>query len=179
MSPMLAERLTTGFSMLLRAIHEKLRSELEAPQEARRFGTGWIAGCLALLAATSGLSMVVALRHPALFTMPELKTVRESIWFQPGVHVVLVIAYLLAALSLVLRPQKVLGISAMAITLFAAFLGSLPVETLPGEGTGVFLGLDFFVLNVLFIGFLFVPLEHFFPQQGEQSLFREEWREDL
>jgi sterol desaturase/sphingolipid hydroxylase (fatty acid hydroxylase superfamily) len=35
------------------------------------------------------------------------------------------------------------------------------------------------VLNVLFTGVLFIPIERIFPQRGEQPVFREEWREDL
>ena len=42
----------------------------------------------------------------------------------------------------------------------------------------LYFGLDFFVLNVLFTGFLFVPLERLFPQNN-QPLFRTEYREDL
>lgn len=158
----------------------KLRAELEAPGEARRFGSGWIAGTLGLLAAVTGLLMVVALRHPSLLTMPELAVVRTSSWFQPAVYAVVTAAYLLAALSLALRPEKILGVTAMTVTLAATLLGATRGETASDPtGAGVFFGLDFFVLNVLFMGFLFVPLEKLLALRPEQALFREEWREDL
>ncbi|MBL9116792.1 MAG: sterol desaturase family protein [Verrucomicrobiaceae bacterium] len=35
------------------------------------------------------------------------------------------------------------------------------------------------MLNVLFTGVLFVPLETIFPKRADQPLFRTEWREDL
>jgi hypothetical protein len=38
--------------------------------------------------------------------------------------------------------------------------------------------LDWFVLNLLFTGLLFVPLEKMFGRLN-QPLFRSEWREDL
>jgi sterol desaturase/sphingolipid hydroxylase (fatty acid hydroxylase superfamily) len=58
----------------------------------------------------------------------------------------------------------------------------------PGAGTvlpdltgghNIYFGLDFFVLNVVFGGVLFVPLERLFPKRAEQPVFRTEWREDL
>ena len=59
----------------------------------------------------------------------------------------------------------------------AGLIGSLaPVATNPG---GLYFGLDFFVLNVVLTGLLFVPLERMFPLKREQRLFRGEWREDL
>jgi sterol desaturase/sphingolipid hydroxylase (fatty acid hydroxylase superfamily) len=45
--------------------------------------------------------------------------------------------------------------------------------------TPFYLGLDFFVLRILFTGFLFIPLERIFSHRMEQHIFREEWREDL
>lgn len=160
-------------------LRQALGRELEAPRSERPFGSGWIAGTLALLAGLCALLLTLALRHPGLLTVPQLSVIRDQPWFHGVVLVLLALAYVLASLSLLLRPSKVLGYGAMAITLLASLLGSLPATTLPGEGSGLFLGLDFFVLNVLFIGFLFVPLERLFPRHAEQTLFRDEWREDL
>ena len=52
------------------------------------------------------------------------------------------------------------------------------VLSLP-DYTPLYLGLDFFILNVLFTGMIFVPIERLFPRYEEQALFRKEWREDL
>ena len=35
------------------------------------------------------------------------------------------------------------------------------------------------MLNVIFTGFLFIPVERLFARYREQPLFRSEWREDL
>src|SRR6185312_15227260 len=37
---------------------------------------------------------------------------------------------------------------------------------------------DWFVLNVIFTGILFIPVERLFAHKKHQALFREEWRED-
>jgi len=49
----------------------------------------------------------------------------------------------------------------------------------PENKTSLYFGLDFFILNVLFIGFLFIPIEKLFPAKSEQIVLRPEWEEDL
>lgn len=157
----------------------KLMRDLEAPIEARGFGTGWFAGFFALLFAVSGFSMVAALRFPALLTTPELQILRDLPGFRAAIHALLLSSYALALLSLLLRPRKVLGISALVIGLGAALLGGAKVQGADTQGLGLFFGLDFFIVNLLASGFMFAPLERFVPHRREQRLFRQEWREDL
>ena len=158
---------------------QKLMRDLESPVEVRRFGSGWFAGFFALLFAISGFVMVVALKFPAVFTTPELQILRDWGAFRTAIHAILLASYALALLSLLLRPRKVLGMTALMIGLAATLLGGAAVE--PGEmrGWGMFFGLDFFIVNLLATGFMFAPLERFVPHRQEQRLFRHEWREDL
>jgi sterol desaturase/sphingolipid hydroxylase (fatty acid hydroxylase superfamily) len=157
---------------------QKVRSELETPRAERPFGSGWISGSFALLAGVVGFLMVVMLRNPSLTSVPQLAAVHDSVLFRLALYFVLVSGFLLAALSMVLRRDKTLGTAAMLVTLLATMIGSLPAHRDIQIG-GVFFGIDFFVLNVLFTGFLFIPIERLFPQNRTQQLFREEWREDL
>src|SRR5207237_2244145 len=65
------------------------------------------------------------------------------------------------------------------VTILAALLGGSESTPTVGNPTPMFLGVDFFILRILFTGFLFIPLERIFAQHSEQHVFREEWREDL
>ena len=165
--------------MLIHSLRMKLRAELEAPPGERRFGTGWLSGVAALAASLASLILVISLRFPHLFSMPELAALRDNAVFRPGLHLLLFLAYALALLNLVLRPNKTLGFVALAATMLAGVLGGSRAQALPAETEGVFFGLDFFLVNVVFTGFLFTPLEHLFPRRRGQALFRNEWREDL
>ena len=156
----------------------KVTAELEAPREERPFGSGWLSGSLALLAGTVGFLMVVVLRNPSIASVPQLAAVDHSMAFRLALYVVLVSGFMLAALSLVLRRDKTLGGAAMLMTLLATMIGSLPSHRQIGID-GVFFGLDFFVLNVLFTGLLFIPVERLFAHNKAQTVFRDEWREDL
>ena len=162
-------------------LHEtrlKLRGEIEAPPALRKFGSGWISGVLGLVLAVAGLFLVLVLRVPGFFSVPEVRGLESAVGFRVAVHFVLLASFALSALSLVLRPGKILGTCGMVTTLVAALLGGSKAEALTHGAMPVYFGLDFFVLNVLFTGFLFIPLERIFPQR-EQHIFREEWREDI
>ena len=53
----------------------------------------------------------------------------------------------------------------------------MPVE---GELTrGPFLGLDWFVLNLIVYSAVFIPLERLFARRPDQPIFRRAWRTDL
>jgi sterol desaturase/sphingolipid hydroxylase (fatty acid hydroxylase superfamily) len=156
-----------------------LANELEAPVERRRFGSGWLAGFFALLLATAGFGLVVALRWPDLFATPQLERLQDYRGFRVGVHLTLLASYALALLSLLLRPSKVLGFAALGIGIAAALLGGAEVQPRETRDWGIFFGLDFFVVNLVVTGLMFAPVERLWPRHRQQRLFRPEWREDL
>src|SRR5579871_1532341 len=157
----------------------KLRGELEAPPALRKFGEGWISGVLGLVLGLAGLLLVISLIAPGAFAIPETQNLRDNPWYRVGIHFVLIGAFALSTLSLVLRRDRTLGTCGVGLTLFAALIGGSQATAQVSGRLPLFLGLDFFVLRILFTGFLFIPLERIFSHRGEQPIFREEWREDL
>jgi sterol desaturase/sphingolipid hydroxylase (fatty acid hydroxylase superfamily) len=165
--------------MSLNDLRQNLRSDLESPPEARRLGSGWLSGTAALIASLAGLFFVLCLRYPNLIAIDALRPYYDHPLFRLALHCLLITAFALALISLVLRSNRILGFTSICTVLLAAILGGSRVES-HGELTGgLFLGLDWFVLNVIFTGFLFIPLERLFPRYKDQPLFRTEWREDL
>jgi sterol desaturase/sphingolipid hydroxylase (fatty acid hydroxylase superfamily) len=164
---------------MLGKFFRNLERDLQAPIEVRGFGSGWFSGFFGLLFAISGFGMVVALRYPYLFATPQLQTLKDWPEFRVAVHLVLLAAYALSLLSLMLRPRKALGATALVIGIAAALLGGSNVQPQEAHNWGIFFGLDFFVVNLLATGFMFAPIERIFPHRPEQRLFRVEWREDL
>ncbi|MBM3595455.1 MAG: sterol desaturase family protein [Alphaproteobacteria bacterium] len=163
----------------MRNFLERLEHDLNAPIQVRGFGSGWFSGFFALLFAISGFGMVAALRDPDWFAMPELQVIKDWAGFRTAVHLVLLASHALALLSLLLRPRKVLGATALVIGLAAALMGGSNVQPSETVSWGIFFGLDFFIVNLLVTGFMFAPIERFWPHRAEQRLFRIEWREDL
>jgi sterol desaturase/sphingolipid hydroxylase (fatty acid hydroxylase superfamily) len=164
---------------VLSRVRDALQAEFETPRHERPWGAGWISGVAGLLAACAGLFFVLCLHFPDVLTLPALRASYSSAWFRFGLHLLLLTAFVLSAVSLLLRTNKVLGLASMTITLVATALGGSRVDSPEADASGVYLGLDWFVLNLAFTGLLFVPLERLFPRRREQQLFRTEWREDL
>jgi len=157
----------------------KIRHELEAPPALRKFGSGWASGVLGLVLGLSGLGLVAILRFPGIFMMDETAKLIAHPAFRTGLFVLLVLAFAFSMLSLVLRSGKTLGMTGMGVTLLAVTFGGAGATALTPNMTPLYLGLDFFILRLLFTGFLFIPLETIFPHRDDQGMFRYEWREDL
>jgi len=158
---------------------KRLEQDLQAPLAVRGFGSGWFAGFFGLLLAIAGLCLVVSMRWPEWFATPELAAMMRWGSFRIVVHVVLLSAYALALLSLLLRPRKAIGATALLIALVATLLGGAAVQPRDTQDWGVFFGVDFFAVNLVATGLMFAPLERLVPHRGDQRLFRPEWREDL
>ena len=165
--------------MSLQDARQKLRNELEAPAPLRAFGTGWISGVAGLALGLIGLALVVSMRAPGQFAMPELTALHANHWFKLGILVILLLGFAASVLSLALRTSKLLGTLGAVAALLAALLGGSASPALTPDPTPLFLGLDWFALNVLFTGLIFIPMERISPLRAEQPLFRDEWREDL
>ncbi|MFT3882584.1 MAG: sterol desaturase family protein [Gemmatales bacterium] len=158
---------------------DALHTEFTAPPELRKLGSGWVAGVLAFILSLVSLALVLVLRQPHLLGVPQLTEARDTLYFRIVLYIILVLAFLLSCICLVLRKSKALGALAVTITLVASLWSSMPSAPDLASGANIYFGLDFFILNVIFGGILFVPLERLFPKMREQRVFRTEWREDL
>jgi sterol desaturase/sphingolipid hydroxylase (fatty acid hydroxylase superfamily) len=165
---------------MIRKIRLTIRNDLEAPSEERAFGSGWLSGVAALILGLAGLFLLLSSQYPNFFSMKELSAIREITYFGYVIQGILGISYLLACSNMMLRRNRVLGFSAIAVVFLAIILGQIGASNNQSQANSsiVALGLDWFVLNILFTGFLFVPLEKLFSHLN-QPLFRSEWREDL
>ena len=165
--------------MTANSLRRRLVDELTIAREDRPFGSGWLSGSAALGLGLVGLFTVIILHYPSLLSVPQLRFIGGYGWFRPLLDGVLVAAYFLALLSLILRQSKALGFTALAVVILAALLGGGASQPEAVGGGSIYFGLDFFIVNVLFTGFLFVPLERLAPHVKGQILFRAEWHEDL
>ena len=156
-----------------------LRADLESGAAERAFGTGWISGVLALACALFGLISVIFLMLPGVFSAPMIREAYGQPWFRLALHVILIGAFLLAVLNIVLRRQKIMGLTAITAVLIATLLGGSHVQSSGALATGYYLGLDWFLINLTLLGILFIPLERLFGLRTEQSIFRSDWRADL
>ena len=147
--------------------------------EPTGFGSGWVSGVLAAALGLVGLGAVLCFQFPELLTTPEARALYPLPYVRGLLHLVLVSAFVLGVVSLSLRRNKSLGTVAVATTLAAALLGGSRVEVDGELAQGPFLGLDWFLLNLIMYSVVFIPLERLFARLPAQGLFRSGWRTDL
>ena len=152
----------------------RLRQEMDA--DDRQFGSGWISGMLGLVLAVVGLSTVLCLLYPQWLTVADVRGYYNVGLIRLALHLVLIAAFFLGAVSVALRQSKIMGMVAMSLVLVATLLGGSHASQRMETGSDVYFGLDFFLLNLILLGAIFIPIERLF-KQNDQPIFRDEWRE--
>jgi sterol desaturase/sphingolipid hydroxylase (fatty acid hydroxylase superfamily) len=147
--------------------------------EPAHVGSGWLSGTLSVFLGVLGLGAVACFYFPELLTSPEVRARLPIPLVRTVLQLVIGFAFLLGLLSTMLRRRKVLGATGMGLALAASLAGGGNVRV---EGavstTPVYLGFDWFLLNVLLLAVVFVPLERFWPLRRDQSVFRHGWTTD-
>jgi len=146
--------------------------------EGTRLGSGWISGTASVFLGSLALLGVVAFWFPGVLSSAEFRAHYPIPLLRAALEVVIGLAFLLGALSVVLRRRKVLGLTGLALTLLAVLAGggSVPIESEFRQPFTV--GLDWFLLNVFLLALVFVPLERAFARRPEQRTFRFGWTTD-
>jgi lathosterol oxidase len=124
-----------------------------------------------------GAGAVLCIRYPALLTVPDARALYPLEVVRLLIHLVLVGAFGLALVSIVLSRRAPLGLTALALVVAALLLGGSQVDVGSLDGAR-YLGLDWFLLNVLVLATLFVPLEQLFARLPQRVL-RPGWTTDL
>ena len=146
--------------------------------EPESFGHGFISGLLSAVLGIAGFGAVLCLHFPEYLTHADLRTFYALGYLRAAIHVVLVASFLLGTVSAFLRANKTLALVGIGFTLAAALLGGSAVPVDGEIGGRSWLGLDFFVLNLLLYSALFIPLERLFALRAAQPVFREQWLVD-
>ena len=143
-----------------------------------RFGRGFISGVFSGALAALGFGGVLCLRFLSFLTTPDARALYPLDLIRFLIHLHLVAGFGLGVLSIVLSRRARLGLSGIGLVVAATLLGGsqAPIGTLGGTR---YLGLDWFLLNVLVLSMLFVPLERLFARLPAQGIFRPGWLTDL
>jgi len=72
-----------------------------------------------------------------------------------------------------------MGIAGVALATLSTLLGGSQVEIQTPLDETRYIGLDWFILNLLVLSLVFVPMEQIFGRLRKQKIFRKGWRTDL
>ncbi|GAA5159899.1 sterol desaturase family protein [Viridibacterium curvum] len=153
----------------LRASHGRLES-----------GSGMISGVFALCLSILCLLGVLAFHFPQYLTTPELRhhvydvgAMRQLLFWS------MVLSGGIALFNAIFGRTRWLAAIAFGIVVLCLLLGGSKVQVGPYEQSTAYLGLDWFILDLLGSTLLFVFIEKLFALRKDQPVFREEWRTDL
>lgn len=142
-------------------------------------GSGWITTIIALALGFLCLLAVLAFHFPQYLTTPDLRHKYSVDVLRQLLLVGLLVAGGISLGNLVLNRQRNLNIVAFLLVVTAvAFGGSrVPVGNFPDHTP--YIGLDWFILDLLGSTLIFVVIEKLFPLYRGQAIFRREWQTDM
>jgi sterol desaturase/sphingolipid hydroxylase (fatty acid hydroxylase superfamily) len=142
-------------------------------------GRGMVSGVVALGLALLCLLGVLAFHFPEYLTTPELRRQYSVDLLRQVLLAALLVSGGLALANIVLGRSRWLSGTALLVVLAATALGGsrVPVGEFP-TGTP-YIGMDWFILDLLGSTLVFVLIEKLFPLYKGQPVFRVEWQTDL
>jgi sterol desaturase/sphingolipid hydroxylase (fatty acid hydroxylase superfamily) len=147
--------------------------------EPTSFGHGFISGLLSAILGIAGFGIVLSLRFPEHLAFRELQPLHQVPYLRAGIHVTLIASFLLGSVSASLRANKMLALTGIGFTLAASLVGGSQGAIGNEAANTSWLGVDFFVLNLILYSAVFVPLERRFALRSDQQVFRPQWLLDL
>jgi sterol desaturase/sphingolipid hydroxylase (fatty acid hydroxylase superfamily) len=156
----------------------KLNQLTESSGELRQ-GSGLITGVIALSLAILSFLAVLAFHFPAYLTMPELRRVYDVQMLRHVLLAAMVIAGALSLANIIFNCARWLAAAAFALVALSALLGGHQVPVGKFADNTPYIGLDWFILDLLGSTLIFIFIEKLFPLNKTQPVFRTEWQTDL
>ncbi len=158
---------------------KKLNTFIES-HGALRPGRGLVSGAIALTLAILGFLGVLAFHFPEYLTTPELRRQYDVELMRKLLFGALVIAGGISLVNVLFNRARWLSAAAFALVTLSALLGGHKVEVDPNFPDGTpYIGLDWFVLDLLGSALIFIFIEKLFALRKDQPIFRPEWQTDL
>jgi len=141
-------------------------------------GKGRISGLIGCFLAILSFLGVLSFHFPEYTTTPDLRAVYDVELIRKLMFGALVIAGSLGMLNFVRGKSRRLGLLAWAFVLASIALGGHRVEVGDFADNTPYIGLDWFILDLLGSSVIFILLEKLL-QFRKQSVLREHWQTDL
>lgn len=142
-------------------------------------GQGIASGVVALSLAILCFLGVIAFHFPQYLTTPELRQKYDPDIIRHIMFGALVIAGSISLLNVLFKRQRSLNAIAGVLILATLALGGSHVPVADFPDNTPYIGLDWFILDLLGSTVIFAAIEKLFPLYKGQLIFRKEWQTDL
>jgi len=147
---------------------------------ALRSGRGLITGVIALTLGALCLLGVLAFHFPEYLTTPELRKSYDVAMIRQIMFWAMVVAGGLSLVNIVFNRSRWLSSFAFGLVALTALLGGHKVEVNPNFPDHTpYIGLDWFILDLLGSSLIFIFIEKLFALRKDQPIFRAEWQTDF
>ncbi|MBX3606011.1 MAG: sterol desaturase family protein [Piscinibacter sp.] len=157
---------------------EKL-NRLSESHGALRPGTGLATGVIALTLAALSFLGVLAFHFPEYLTTPQLRQAYDVELMRQLLYWSMVAAGGIALFNIVLGRARWLALGAFVLVALAALLGGHKVPVKDFADHTPYIGLDWFILDLLGSSLIFIFIEKLFALRRDQPVFRPEWQTDF
>jgi sterol desaturase/sphingolipid hydroxylase (fatty acid hydroxylase superfamily) len=145
-----------------------------------RPGRGLASGVVALSLAILCFLGVLAFHFPEYLTTPQLRRSYDVELLRQVLYWALVAAGAIALFNMVFGRVRWLSAGTFALIGLALALGGHRVEVDPDFPDGTpYIGLDWFILDLLGSALIFIFIEKLWPLRRDQPVFRPEWQTDF
>jgi sterol desaturase/sphingolipid hydroxylase (fatty acid hydroxylase superfamily) len=143
------------------------------------FGEGKISGYVSIFLALLSFFAVFCFKFPEIFTSPEFREIYTGASMRMLLTGVMIASFFFAMLSFVLSNKKSLSLIGILICVLTILIGGFTVHGRAVGESKWYLGLDWMLLDLLLMAFIFVPIEMVWPKNLNQARFHSEWKTDL
>ncbi len=142
-------------------------------------GSGLVSGVIALGLAILSFLGVIAFHFPEYLTTPELRQNYSVDILRQIMFYSMLIAGGISLANIILNRHRNLNIASLSIILLSTALGgsAVPVGDFPANTP--YIGMDWFILDLLGSTMIFILIEKLFPLYKNQAIFRKDWQIDL
>lgn len=139
--------------------------------DPKHVGTGWFSGVSGVFLGFCALGAVTILHFPEFLSAREFRDAYPMGLIRQLIAAVIIVGFMMSCVSLVLRQRKALGLTGLIFHGLAVFLGGSHVEIDGDFGNPLYIGFDWFLLNLFLLAMVFAPLEQIRPlrKQGGWS----------
>ncbi|QKO22346.1 sterol desaturase family protein [Rhodoferax sp. BAB1] len=142
-------------------------------------GSGLVTGVIALALAFLCFLGVLAFLFPEYLTTPELRRSYNVDTVRTIMFIAMVVAGGLSLVNVLFNRSRWLSAFAFLLVALTALLGGHKVPVNDFADNTPYIGLDWFILDLLGSSLIFIFVEKLFALRKDQPVFRPEWQTDL
>src|ERR1700720_2651324 len=143
-----------------------------------RFGEGKIRGWISVVLGSLSVLGVLCFHFPDYLTTPQLRAAYtvDEMRYLLGAGMIFSAAF--GFVTFALNRHKLMGAIGISLTLLAMWGGGATAQVGPRYAAPGYIGLDWFILDLLLSAMIFIFLEKLWPHLRAQAILRPDWWHD-